>query len=411
MSFHSKRLFTSVIAGSFFLSGLPSAASAQEASTNASPPTESTAEFEIPSGDALVTVSDEDIARAAELGNADAAPYAAEHGISLEEAVERLRVQEAVGSVSEELSLSLGEDDAGTHIEHTPRFRVVVGTSGDDEDVELPAALTALDVPVDIVEREHSLADIQRDRESVQAELEDEGIEFDSYENVIDNNAVIEVVGESSAAEEIASEAAPLSLSGPPTVAIRSVDEPAETESGGLALTSCTAGFVVVRSGTRLLSTAAHCSNTQRLVTSDIGLGYVTGTYGNYYDAQVHSAPGVNLRNRIYTGTGSTNYRDITSRRSRADISVGDYVCKRGKTTEYGCSYVASKTVRTSAVPSSHATFIGMQSHITDGGDSGGPWFNGYTAIGIHHGRVGSMSVFMSVSFLGGATGASILTS
>lgn len=182
------------------------------------------------------------------------------------------------------------------------------------------------------------------------------------------------------------------------------------TEAGGLAPSTCTTGFVVIRSGTRLLATAGHRSNTQRLVTSNVALRYVTGAYRNSYDAQVHAAPGVTLRNRVYTGTGNTNYSTITDRRSRRATPVGNYVCKHGKNTGYGRSYVASKTVRSSRVPSGNATMIGTRQHITSGGDSGGPWLNGNTAMGTHHGQVGSMSVYTSVSHLGGATGASIAT-
>jgi hypothetical protein len=78
--------------------------------------------------------------------------------------------------------------------------------------------------------------------------------------------------------------------------------------------------------------------------------------------------------------------------------------CKFGNSTGYGCGQVAvSGIYETSQVSGDDGGGVysvgplrGLGSHITTGGDSGGPWFFGNTGYGIHFGTnlASTVSVF-----------------
>ncbi|GAB3691883.1 chymotrypsin family serine protease [Nocardiopsis oceani] len=367
----------------------------------------------VASGSTEVEVSEADFARAEELGNPDAAPYAAEHDLSVEESVDLLQTQQLVGEAGEEVAQSLGEDDAGLRIEHEPEFRVIVSTAGDAEDVEIPESLAGLDVPVEVVEEEYSLADIERYRGQVQDALEAEGIAFDSYGDVAANQAVVDVAED--VPEEVLDATASSRTEGEAPVLINAVDQLGEAEadlSGGVGLTTCTAGFVVIIDGRRMVTTAAHCQDDQRMLSADVALFHEDESHGGSHDVQAHFTwLWHDFLNRIYVGTSANDYRTITGTVSRGDSSVGNYRCKRGKNSGYGCSYIDSLTVSPSYVPDANETFIGMEDHNTERGDSGGPWFIVGNAAGSHVGSASGGSVYMSVSYFGGAIDATVATS
>ncbi len=57
-------------------------------------------------------------------------------------------------------------------------------------------------------------------------------------------------------------------------------------------------------------------------------------------------------------------------------------LCKNGVTTKAGCSTVLKLGHCADAI----CNLVLMEDHITDDGDSGGPWYLGSTAYGIHYG-------------------------
>lgn len=75
----------------------------------------------------------------------------------------------------------------------------------------------------------------------------------------------------------------------------------------------------------------------------------------------------------------------------RACVQEGFYVCHYGQTTGRECGYVLSKDSSPGYVPSPSNTWVSVYkekggSRLSDGGDSGGPWYAGSTAYGIHSG-------------------------
>ena len=83
---------------------------------------------------------------------------------------------------------------------------------------------------------------------------------------------------------------------------------------------------------------------------------------------------------------------------------VGDPVCKYGRTTGYTCGTIESKTYDPDGSETQFAaTFIyvdGGDVNLSEPGDSGGPWFYGTSAYGIHHGGLGNDSVFMAQNYM-----------
>jgi hypothetical protein len=57
-------------------------------------------------------------------------------------------------------------------------------------------------------------------------------------------------------------------------------------------------------------------------------------------------------------------------------------------------------------VPSSNATWIRVHQdgvNLSEGGDSGGPWYFGGSAYGIHHCGIGNDACYMAVNYIGSA--------
>jgi hypothetical protein len=65
-------------------------------------------------------------------------------------------------------------------------------------------------------------------------------------------------------------------------------------------------------------------------------------------------------------------------------IAEGDYICKYGRTSGYGCGYVYRASVSVTFDGITHRRLVAIRGYFTEGGDSGGPWFLVNNAIGIH---------------------------
>lgn len=147
---------------------------------------------------------------------------------------------------------------------------------------------------------------------------------------------------------------------------------------GGAAFAGgCTGGFVVRNAGTFGISTARHCSQE---------VGYYDGASvthhsrmdGAYGDARwLRSTSGV-AEPVFYMRAGHP--RVVTGWRSPI---VGESVCKFGLTTGRTCSFVN----RTDICANGYCGLTAARDYISSNGDSGGPWYNGSSARGVHHGR------------------------
>ena len=152
---------------------------------------------------------------------------------------------------------------------------------------------------------------------------------------------------------------------------------------GGEDITGCTSGFGTRAdshtSGTRGISTAGHCSNSQ---TDDgSSLTYRSGHEGTHGDFQWHTGPKTENDN-FYSGSSSStevNSRDVSGIGFPA---VGQSLCKNGITNKKDCQEVRKLDVCSGG----ECHLIQMSERLAAGGDSGGPVYWGNTAYGLHKG-------------------------
>lgn len=152
----------------------------------------------------------------------------------------------------------------------------------------------------------------------------------------------------------------------------------------------CTSGFSVEQTGGGTLegvSTAGRCANMLELANGD-DINFQAQRNRDNQDVQWHTTPG--HTDRPWMRDSPTTVRNVTARKQRADMTIGEAVCKYGRTTEYTCGTIKSKTFDPDGSGTTYlATFIRVDdgsNNLSSPGDSGGPWFYGTTAYGIHQG-------------------------
>ena len=328
----------------------------------------------------------------------DAEAYAARYAVSVDEAVRRLELQRAAGELNAALQADHPETFAGLTIEHQPSFAVVARfTRGGAE--ALRGADPAL-APVLRAERAAvPLRVLQRRLDAAYGQVRGRGVEATGGLNLRANRPEIYVPAPAAAA---ARAAIPVET-GAAVVVVDRLPAP-ELLYGGLALSTCTSGFYVVNgSGTRGISTAGHCGSSQSYGGS--ALTFLGESYSGSYDIQWHNRSGETYSNIIKVGTGT---RAITSTRARASQVSGEWVCKQGKTTGNTCGTLST----TSYCFAGACTFVyvsGGSVNLSEGGDSGGPWFSGNTAYGSHVFGGGNDSGYMAVDYFSGI-GVTIVT-
>ena len=149
----------------------------------------------------------------------------------------------------------------------------------------------------------------------------------------------------------------------------------------------CTSGFTVFDNGRYGVSTAGHCDNNlaynpPRRLRFDIDfLGQHEGRWGDF---QWHVTRGHGDTDTFYVrDTGLRTVKGV-----KEHFPKQGTVCKYCRTTGYGCETVLRPwpVIRDDLHEITYRRQVLMKKVITDIGDSGGPWFLGGQAAGIHHG-------------------------
>lgn len=361
-------------------------------------------------------------AAAAEL--MDARAYSADHNVDVREAQRRLRAEAQMSDIVDLLRKGSGARYAGLWIEHDPGFRVVVRLVGDEPAPKgLTAALAGSPIPV-VFERGAAASQAEL-LDKVHAALPALLAAFPNMAGTdvdVKTGEIVLTVPTVGPARDVARAKIPALAQrlGSP-VRIDFLDSPLVDQSvrGGSDLTDCTSGFVVANSaGTRGFVTAGHCGNTETYADFD---GTVTTTtfqsetFDADQDFQWHTTPQTEVP-EFYADL-ITSARVLTGRRLRSSTAVGNTVCHRGLTSGYSCGSVQSTTYQPTFAGACNgftctSTYISVAGAnlACAGGDSGGPWFNGQTAFGIH--KSGNtpctLAVYTSTDFLSG-TGVSLV--
>lgn len=145
---------------------------------------------------------------------------------------------------------------------------------------------------------------------------------------------------------------------------------------GGSAISTCTSGFSVTKSGTRGMSTAAHCGNSQS--DGSVTLYFQNEHDGWWGDVQWHTSSSYEADD-FYSGSFEANLRDVSG---VGFATEGQSLCRNGKSTGKECDTV----YQLNHCVGDRCHLTAMHNDEASGGDSGGPWFYGNTAYGIHSG-------------------------
>jgi len=340
-------------------------------------------------------VSSEPSLSAEEALNTDAASYAADRGLTLAEARTALADQAAAGDILERLEQEF-PTFAGGWIEHGPTVTAVARFQGS---VPQGAAAIAAGRAQLIGDASRTLAQLRaRTNEVHDAVAERFGTSVTTGFDV--QTGIVSVSAETPAAlrglppegvrahlpETARAPDVRVTLTKAATAGVEHTRGGAKTPwDGGSGY--CTTGFSVAKSGTYGFVTAGHCQNDRSYTQPENGLTY-NAPYkaqhrGDWGDFQWHTTPHDEYAEFYTTSTG---HRDVLG--YDGSIAEGDYVCKYGRTSGYGCGYVKNNNVNVTFDGITHRRLVAMRTYFTEGGDSGGPWFLVNDAMGVHSGWV-----------------------
>ncbi|HYW09048.1 MAG TPA: S1 family peptidase [Longimicrobium sp.] len=326
----------------------------------------------------------------------DARSYAAEYNVSIGEAVRRLRVQEQQGETVARLREANPGRFAGLWLEHQPEFRLVVRLAGNaPAGPEFRSVAAGSPTPVAFVTgaatTEAQVLDrIQKSGPRFRAVFQ--GLAGTDHD-VRNGDIVLSVHEKGASGQSVRARSAALTRQVGHPVRVQLLDTPLRRQDvrGGANLSTCTSGFVVANSaGTRGVTTASHCGNTQSYFEfsgTSYAMTFVAERDDADEDVQWHTTAQAEVP-QFYADL-TTSARVLTGRRLRSSTAVGNTACHRGKTTGYSCGAVSSTTYQPTyscGGTTCSATYISVTGAnlACAGGDSGGPWFNGQTAFGLH---------------------------
>ncbi len=357
----------------------------------------------------------------------DAQSYSERFGTSVEEALRRLELQEQVGILNEHLEVAEEATFGGLWIEHEPEYQVIALFTEPREGQESisQAPLGKLESLIVVRPARFTLAELNSQLEEVGSQVRRAGARVDLSLNVRQNQVEI-LTPDPAGFHSILvakNEALP---SATVVVEVESLFHPQQQDLlGGRPVDKqncvlpfcsppeCTSGFAVRTSQGQLgISTAAHCDDALLDRDSTTPLVFEGEVFGGSRDVQLHTVGCQDtILNRIDDGPGTRAIHGSVRRSAQAN---GTFVCKHGRTTGRTCGTIDSRSVCPSYIPSCSSTFICVQSsggEISDGGDSGGPWFVGDRAYGSHSGgdQAGSFAIYMAVDYMNGL-GYSVLT-
>jgi len=331
----------------------------------------------------------------------DAIQYAAQFGILPDEALQRLKAQQASVAATDAIAREFADRLAGIAIEHAPVFRIVVLLTGS----EAVADRSAAGVP--IVFRTGAKATRAQAIDAMRKHLIDLRTELPGARGAGYDQRTGEVLllvtsadAQRFGLEEIRSRAE--QVSGVPVrVVVNELIESNLGVDGGGRVTGvsgvtgrhnvCTSGFVVTDGTQTGIATAAHCPDELTYEDRDgttVPLPFA-GQWGlAYQDVQVNLSDKAS-EPLFYSNRGAGTLRRLVSWRNAASTRAGDFVCHFGESSGYSCATVELTDY---APPGDlcggpcSPTWVTVKGPSCIPGDSGGPVFSGGIAFGIAKG-------------------------
>jgi hypothetical protein len=355
---------------------------------------------------AMVTMAPQPTAIQADSGpNPDANQYSKSAGVTYAEAVRQLALQPVIGALQETLVTKEGSTFAGLFIEHQPRYRVVARFTSDSA-ATLNRYISGgpLDQIVESEDAAYSLADLEATQARLIKEYAGTSVTVDidvRQDRVAVGVPTTSTLSPSLLAADAASPSVQVTMGVQPRT-------PATTLYGGLQLSGCTSGFTIyygTNKANRGIVTAGHCSNSQSYAGHALTYQNDERHDGNW-DYQSHKLAGATYQNKVQDGASGTT-RSIGAVTYWVNQNVGDFVCKYGYVTHYGCGYIVAKNASGCVSPPAGTMYIKVDSDpngtgydLAEGGDSGGPWFLGSTAKGITSCQQGFDALYESIGYV-----------
>jgi hypothetical protein len=350
----------------------------------------------------------------------DAEQYAAQFGVSPDEALRRLKAQQATVAATDEIAREFADRLAGISIEHSPQYRIVVLLTG----AAAVADRTATGVPIVFqtgfkATHAQGLAALRRHLIDLRADLPNaRGAGYDQRTGQV----VLLVTPEDAQHFGIdAIRARAEQVGGVPIrVVVNELNESNMSVDGGgrvegLNLQTnrrnlCTTAFVVTNGETNAITTAAHCPDDLTYVDRDGGTVSLPmiGSWGAAYrDVQINGSPN-SPDPFFYSNRGAGTLRRVVTWRNVASTRAGDFVCHYGESSGYSCATVELTDY---APPGDlcggpcSPTWVTVRGPTCVPGDSGGPVFSGEVAFGIAKGINGQSGrcefyYYMSTDYL-----------
>jgi hypothetical protein len=331
----------------------------------------------------------------------DAIQYAAQFGVTPDEALRRLEAQQASVAATDAIAREFANRLAGISIEHAPEYRIIVLLTGADA---VPAR-SAAGVPVLFrtgarATHTEAIAALRKHLIDLHVDLPNaRGAGYDQHTGevvLLVTRADADRFGVS-AIKQRAEQVGGV----PVRVVINELNEANLSVDGGgrvegiNGLTGrrnlCTTGFVVTDGIRNGVVTAAHCPDALTYVDRDgneLPLPFA-GQWGlGYQDVQVNLSDAA-AEPLFYSNRGAGALRRLVSWRNVASTRAGDFVCHFGESSGYSCATVELTDYAPPGDlcggPCSPA-WVTVKGPSCIPGDSGGPVFSGGIAFGIAKG-------------------------
>jgi hypothetical protein len=331
----------------------------------------------------------------------DAEQYAAQFGVTPDEALRRLRAQQESVAATDAIAKEFASRLAGISIEHSPEYRIVVLLTGSEPVPDRAAA----GVPIVFrtgakATREQAIAAMRKHLIDLRTELP--GARGAGYDQR--TGEVVLLVTQADA-QRFGADAIPAraeQLSGVPVrIVVNDLIEQNMAVTGGgrvegiNTLTGrrnrCTTAFVITDGTQTGIATAAHCPDELTYFATDDTQAVLpfVGQWGlAYQDVQVNLSSDA-TEPLFYANRGAGSVRRLVTWRNRDSTRAGDFVCHYGESSGYSCAvveltdYAPPGTLCGGPCEPTWVTVHGPNCIL---GDSGGPVFSGAIAFGIAKG-------------------------
>jgi hypothetical protein len=332
----------------------------------------------------------------------DAEQYAAQFRVTPEEALRRLKAQQASAIATQEIAREFADRLAGISIEHSPEYRIVVLLTGSDPVADRIAA----GVPIVFrtgAKATHAEAVMAMRRHLIDFRSELPGARGAGYDQRTGEVVLLVTPADAAGIGADAIRARAERISGVPVrvVVNQLIESNMSIDGGGLVegvnvLTNrrgrCTTGFVVTNGEINAITTAAHCPDQLNYIGLD-GSSSPTlpmiGSWGlGYRDVQINGSAD-SPQPLFYANRGAGSQREVETWRGVAGTRAGEFVCHYGESSGYSCATVELTDYAPPGAlcggPCS-PTWVTVKGPACITGDSGGPVFSGNVALGIAKG-------------------------